>query len=134
MFPENCPFLRTEVLTRCRRYTINKISAKLIAIHNIPLPHTHIIIYCNKLNSDCCLSIDSVNVNKSRKVNILLLSRNHLHTFIINDIMSLDLLLTLFTHSTCCCLPTPMTLANGGSLMFPLVVHQPAFPCPSGQQ
>ena len=31
--------------------TINKKSAKLIAIHNIPLPHTHIIIYCNKLNS-----------------------------------------------------------------------------------
>ena len=46
--------------------TINKESAKLIAIHNIPLPHTHIIIiYCNKLNSSCCLSIDSVNVNKS---------------------------------------------------------------------
>ena len=44
--------------------TINKKSAKLIAIHNIPLPHTHIIIYCNKLNSGCCLSIDSVNVNK----------------------------------------------------------------------
>ena len=77
--------------------TIYKISAKLIAIHNIPLPHAHIIIiYCNKLNSGCCLSIDSVNVNKSRKVNILLLSKNHLHTFIINDIMPLDLLLTLF--------------------------------------
>ena len=28
----------------------------------------------------------------------------------------------------CCCLPTPMTLASGGSLMFPLVVHQPASP------
>ena len=27
-----------------------------------------------------------------------------------------------------CCLPTPMTLASGGSLMFPLVVHQPASP------
>ena len=27
---------------------------------------------------------------------------------------------------TCCCLPTPMTLASGGSPMFPLVVHQPA--------
>ena len=80
--------------------TINKKSAKLIAIHNIPLPHAHIIIYCNKLNSGCCLSIDSVNVNKSWKVNILLLSKNHLHTFVINDIMSLDLLLTLFTHST----------------------------------
>ena len=28
----------------------------------------------------------------------------------------------------CCCLPTPMTLASGGSPMFPLVVHQPASP------
>ena len=27
-----------------------------------------------------------------------------------------------------CCLPTPMTLASGGSPMFPLVVHQPAYP------
>ena len=28
----------------------------------------------------------------------------------------------------CCCLPTPMTLASGGSPMFPLVVQQPASP------
>ena len=28
----------------------------------------------------------------------------------------------------CCCLPAPMTLASGGSPMFPLVVHQPASP------
>ena len=28
----------------------------------------------------------------------------------------------------CCCLPTPMTLASGGSPMFPLVVHQPSSP------
>ena len=27
-----------------------------------------------------------------------------------------------------CCLPTPMTLASGGSPMFPHVVHQPASP------
>ena len=27
-----------------------------------------------------------------------------------------------------CCLPTPMTLASGGSPMFPLVIHQPASP------
>ena len=25
---------------------------------------------------------------------------------------------------SCCCLPTPMTLASGGSPMLPLVVHQ----------
>ena len=30
--------------------------------------------------------------------------------------------------SSCCCLPTPMALASGGSPMFPLVVHQPASP------
>ena len=29
---------------------------------------------------------------------------------------------------SCCCLPTPMTLASGGSPMFPHVVHQPASP------
>ena len=29
---------------------------------------------------------------------------------------------------SCCCLPTPMTLASGGSPVFPLVVHQPASP------
>ena len=28
----------------------------------------------------------------------------------------------------CCCLPTPMALASGGSPIFPLVVHQPASP------
>ena len=28
----------------------------------------------------------------------------------------------------CCCLPTPMTLASGGSPMFPIVVYQPASP------
>ena len=32
------------------------------------------------------------------------------------------------TVSCCCCLPTPMTLASGGSPMFPLAVHQPASP------
>ena len=31
-------------------------------------------------------------------------------------------------YPTCCCLPIPMTLASGGSPMFPLVVHQPASP------
>ena len=29
---------------------------------------------------------------------------------------------------SCCCLSTPMTLASGGSPMFPLVVPQPASP------
>ena len=33
-----------------------------------------------------------------------------------------------FHQGCCCCLPTPMTLARGGSPMFPLVVHQPASP------
>ena len=34
----------------------------------------------------------------------------------------------LYTGFCCCCLPTPMTLASGGSPMFPHVVHQPASP------
>ena len=33
-----------------------------------------------------------------------------------------------YASSYGCCLPTPMTLASGGSPMFPLVVHQPASP------
>ena len=33
-----------------------------------------------------------------------------------------------YDGACCCCLPTPMTLASGGSPMFPLVVHQPASP------
>ena len=32
------------------------------------------------------------------------------------------------SDARCCCLTTPMTLASGGSPMFPLVVHQPASP------
>ena len=31
-----------------------------------------------------------------------------------------------YSPDVCCCLPTPMTLASGGSPMFPLVVHRPA--------
>ena len=31
-------------------------------------------------------------------------------------------------YHPCCCLPTPMTVASGGSPMFPLAVHQPASP------
>ena len=34
----------------------------------------------------------------------------------------------LVNDPSCCCLPTPMTLASGGSPIFPLVVHQPASP------
>ena len=30
--------------------------------------------------------------------------------------------------SCCCCLPTPLTLACGGSPIFSIVVHQPAYP------
>ena len=37
-------------------------------------------------------------------------------------------ILAIWKSSLCCCLPTPMTLANGGSPMFPLAVHQPASP------
>ena len=34
----------------------------------------------------------------------------------------------IYLFHPCCCLPTPMALASGGSPMFPLVVHQPASP------
>ena len=62
---QHVPWLMTLYNQTDQEYNNNKKkSAKLIAIHNIPLPHTHILIYCNKLNSGCCLSVDSVNVNK----------------------------------------------------------------------
>ena len=34
----------------------------------------------------------------------------------------------VISSTVCCCPPTPMTLASGGSPMFPVVVHQPASP------
>ena len=42
------------------------------------------------------------------------------------SVMWSELLMT--SAISCCCLPTPMTLASGGSPMFPLVVHQPDSP------
>ena len=52
------------------------------------------------------------------------------------EYVMLDLLRAKFSPNSplaaelkgCCCLPTPMALASGGSPMFPLVVHQPASP------
>ena len=48
---------------------------------------------------------------------------SHLPTIIDTIMHIINLCLST---SCCCCLPTPMTLASGGSPMFPLVVHQPA--------
>ena len=50
---------------------------------------------------------------------------------LITTIISDNILLSGILNSTTvllCCLPTPMTLASGGSPMFPHVVHQPASP------
>ena len=44
------------------------------------------------------------------------------------DLFCFTKLLTVWHKCCCCCLPTPMTLASGGSPMFPHVVHQPASP------
>ena len=44
------------------------------------------------------------------------------HAFRLLPVRSVSQILLL------CCLPTPMTLASGGSPMFPLAVHQPASP------
>ena len=41
---------------------------------------------------------------------------------------TLVFLICLMCWGCCCSLPTPMTLASGGSPMFLLVVHQPASP------
>ena len=53
----------------------------------------------------------------------------HSHDYI--KLEALDLSITDFlklSHIICCCLLTPMTLASRGSLMFLIVVHQPASP------
>ena len=44
------------------------------------------------------------------------------------DVFNIFMLCIEEGYCYCCCLPTPMTLASGGSPMFPLVVHQPASP------
>ena len=43
-------------------------------------------------------------------------------------LMRIGPMLSVLFSLCCCCLPTPMTLASGGSPMLPLVVHQPASP------
>ena len=43
-------------------------------------------------------------------------------------LLPLSAILMYHKIGCCCCLPTPMALASGGSPMFPLVVHQPASP------
>ena len=53
-------------------------------------------------------------------------STDQLHQEDHSDMFSVQYLVC--RRTTCCCLPTPMTLASGGSPMFPLVVHQPASP------
>ena len=56
------------------------------------------------------------------------------HIALLNDFssfalwMSDNLFESAHCSTACCCLPTPMTLASGGSPMFPLVVPQPASP------
>ena len=58
----------------------------------------------------------------------LLISARQLFNFEIASNGCLHLNKTYNWVSCCCCLPTPMTLASGGSPMFPLVIHQPASP------
>ena len=55
--------------------SINKKSAKLTSYSQYTSSPTHLMIFYNKLNSGSCLSVHSVNVNKSWKVNIFLLSK-----------------------------------------------------------
>ena len=43
-------------------------------------------------------------------------------------ILLLNVMAVFSVGGGCCFLPTPMTLASGGSSMFPHVVHQPASP------
>ena len=50
---------------------------------------------------------------------------NLLEKFTMIPFEELIKIVSIWNKTTCCCLPTPMTLASGGSPMFPLVVHQP---------
>ena len=62
-------------------------------------------------------------------LNIILLCSSYL-SYIFNILYSPTMpgQLTGLMLVCCCCIPTPMTLASGGSPMFPLVVHQTASP------
>ena len=60
-------------------------------------------------------------------VNLYNMTLNHINNFSIH--YNTLLIVVIDIYAVCrCCLPTPMTLASGGSPMFPLVVHQPASP------
>ena len=84
----------------------------------------HFIIWgCDKNNSRGYKIVDFITDN-----NICLLndgSYTYLHP---NIRMDIDFMVESDSYGCCCCLPTPMALAGGGSPMFPLVVHQPASP------
>ena len=78
------------------------------------------IVPIQKISSGFCICGDfKVTGNKVCKLDSYLLPR-------IDDLYAKLSGVTVL--NCCCCLPTPMTLASGGSPMFPLVVHQPASP------
>ena len=78
------------------------------------------------------------NISSSSLLSVIIIrnisSTSLLSVIIIRNISSASLLSVIIIWNIssasrrCCCLPTPMTLASGGSPMFPLVVHQPASP------
>ena len=77
-----------------------------------------IIKHCNSKSS-----YDKDDVDYVFKSDHIINGSHHLHI-----LLSMIFNIMVVHGHTCCCLPTPMALASGGSPMFPLVVHQPASP------
>ena len=92
------------------------------------------LCYCNLISSLChCNLISSLCHCNSSSPLFATTIISHLYATAILSPLSLchyksSILYDNTIIISCCCLPTPMTLASGGSLMFPLVVHQPASP------
>ena len=123
----------------------NKIRNVNGILHKFKYVFPHIIlIYTSLIEShiNYCILLWGTNYNKIFKLQkqlIRTISLNHFkaHTsslfesmnlLDIRDTYQLQLFKLYYKVKNCCCLPTPMTLASGGSPMFPLVVHQPASP------
>ena len=91
----------------------------------------HLYIY-----SESCMAVKTISRSKSGILQKKISDCNGDHKKLFNIVDTLlgrNKQITLPKYDCCCCLPTPMTLVSRGSLIFPLVVQQPASPsiCPA---
>ena len=108
------------------KYSMKYDRGDLISIASIFLPQN-----VESAGSNIFFSIDILTYCESSYFQMLMVlgyhdryshQMTHLLMFLFSDYLVFAL------DYSCCCLPTPMTLASGGSPMFPHVVHQPASP------